>query len=141
MKCQCETPGFCPIRQIKMSKHHWKCCQGSSGLPEWKEQWYLEQLSSEKKEDGDSGPSIINKAINFGSAVLKHVGTGFKKVPLEVLNERLSICKSCENYIKDADSCKICGCNLSVKCSWCSSACPMNPPKWREYKQNSDTTN
>jgi hypothetical protein len=54
-------------------------------------------------------------------------------VPDEVFNERYEICKKCPK-LSNLGFCGICGCAMSLKCKVATSSCPDNPPKWREYK-------
>ena len=79
-------------------------------------------------------PGIFQKATNFAKAVVKHAATGFQRVPLNVFQERLSICNTCENKTPEG-TCKLCGCYLNIKNTWASEKCPAN--KWDIYTNNS----
>lgn len=49
-------------------------------------------------------------------------------VSREVYKERLSICRSCEDYNKPLMTCKNCGCFMKLKARMTMSECPKN--KW-----------
>ena len=117
---------------------------GTSGLPRWKELWYLarkvgsEELMVEALALRDKElpavvkpPNLLQKAANFSKAMLGFARDGFRMVPPEVAQERISLCKQCENY--DNDTCRLCGCGLSAKTKIASSRCPLAEPRWHEY--------
>lgn len=91
------------------------------------------------------GPSFLQKAINFSSAVVHDVATGMQRCTEEEMDERIEICKGsedkgipkCEFYIDRGDGsgdCSACGCRLSSKriylnkIAWKNETCPKN--KW-----------
>lgn len=53
-------------------------------------------------------------------------------VTKEVREERLAICRSCENH--KLGICVLCGCVVKAKVSVASTECPDDPPKWIEVK-------
>ncbi len=55
------------------------------------------------------------------------VTTGIGGVPLEVLNDRVRACKSCEHY-GVGWTCAKCGCVLAAKLKLAAEACPIG--KW-----------
>lgn len=55
-----------------------------------------------------------------------------EKVPDEVKQERLSICKSCPELIKVTTQCKKCGCFMDLKTGLPHASCPLG--KWDIYK-------
>lgn len=62
-------------------------------------------------------PSLLDKVINFGKAMTKHVVSGMEYCTEEQTQERFEICKACP-FIKDNNgvlSCGKCGCGLSDK--------------------------
>jgi uncharacterized paraquat-inducible protein A len=77
---------------------------------------------------------LINKILTFVKSLLFHVWSGFPKSTQEEINERLSICKSCEYYSEEHKQCMVCGCNLSNKkifmnkLAWADQECPTG--KW-----------
>lgn len=50
------------------------------------------------------------------------------KVPLEVHEKRMSICKSCPFFIKITGQCRKCGCFMEAKTTLADAFCPEN--KW-----------
>jgi hypothetical protein len=51
----------------------------------------------------------------------------------EVQQQRLEICKSCEQYDESQQRCKKCGCFLPAKVSFALDSCPEN--KWGETQE------
>ena len=85
----------------------------------------------------DCKPSLLTQAVNFGSAILSHIGGGLKTVPQEEFERRLNICKTsgpegspCEHYRGD-NKCGLCGCNMDIKANWAEQKCPVG--KWEGY--------
>tara|TARA_R100000406_G_scaffold88393_1_gene73708 strand:- start:531 stop:875 length:345 start_codon:yes stop_codon:yes gene_type:complete len=70
----------------------------------------------------ESGPSLVQKALNFGEAIVEHVADGMTKVSKNELSARLTICGKCVHNING--TCNQCGCILTTKASWRSSECP-----------------
>lgn len=81
-------------------------------------------------------PGLFNQIKSFGKALVGHAASGFKKVSEEEYNRRISICESCEHYIKEEERCDVCRCKMTVKCNWSSSSCPLKPPKWSPVGDN-----
>ena len=52
-------------------------------------------------------------------------------VPTEVREERKDICKACPHWIEASNRCTECGCQMRVKTTLSSSACPLK--KWGPY--------
>lgn len=57
------------------------------------------------------------------------------RVPDEVRDTRLAICRSCPQFTPKGDSgtCKLCGCGMSAKCSDAKARCPLPAPRWLEW--------
>lgn len=55
-----------------------------------------------------------------------------KKVTLTFAEERMAICRSCENFNKKLGACNLCGCLMSDKTKILETACPAN--KWGPVK-------
>lgn len=81
-------------------------------------------------------PGLIEKAVNFTGAIVKHIASGGKKATPEQLKERLTICDGCEQ--KKGNSCKLCGCALSIKASWTTQKCPLD--KWPPIEEPTSET-
>lgn len=69
-------------------------------------------------------PSLVQQAVNFGGALVKHAVNGFGTVTPEQQEERLAICRACPLF-KDG-RCLACGCVVAAKTSWKSSSCPKS---------------
>lgn len=52
------------------------------------------------------------------------------KVETEIFQERLSICKSCPEYISTTHQCKKCGCFMNIKAKIGHAECPLD--KWEQ---------
>ena len=78
----------------------------------------------------DQGPGLLQKAVNLGKAVVRHVVDGSRKVSDEVYLARLAICSDCPSLEPTRFSCKeqSCGCRLTAKARWRSEDCPLK--KW-----------
>lgn len=93
----------------------------------------------ELQQNNQSEPNILQKAQNFGKAVVKHAQNGFINVATNIKQERLDICKSCEFYNStnpDNPTCNKCGCFLKIKTGWASEKCPIG--KWSDIKTQSN---
>lgn len=73
-------------------------------------------------------PGVIEQATTFVKAASKFAAGGFKRVSLEVLEERKAICLQCEHYV--TGRCAKCGCYIKAKASWQSEECPIG--KWKK---------
>lgn len=98
---------------------------------------WLYHNSGEHRKKWDGEPTPLGKLFSFGKALIDHVQTGMKKVSNETYRYRLELCHSCDQYVAERDACSICGCNMKIKASWPSQACPIN--KWGKVDE-SDTS-
>jgi uncharacterized paraquat-inducible protein A len=79
---------------------------------------------------------ILQKIKTFIKSLWFHVWAGFPKSSVEQINERFTICKSCEMYNKKDSTCMMCGCNVNLKriflnkLAWADQECPLG--KWRK---------
>lgn len=127
-KCYCDKPGHCPLRNTTMTKRMWECCQHKSGLSKEKEEWYLELLP-DKDIANITEPTLLEKIMSFGKAIVKHVASGMQSSTDEMKRIRLEICGDCEMVDKTGNwRCKLCGCHLQIKAGWKSTQCPLK--KW-----------
>lgn len=76
---------------------------------------------------GEPPPGPRGKIARFFYALFKYFRSGARRATGREQKRRLEICAGCEHK-KENDSCKLCGCGLSVKASWESEACPIG--KW-----------
>ena len=51
--------------------------------------------------------------------------------PRSVHNERMEICKQCDRYQEQSQTCEICGCYLPLKTTMANMKCPVD--KWSEW--------
>lgn len=73
------------------------------------------------------GPGVVQRVMNYGKAVAKyHCNRGYK-LPLEIVDERKSVCHTCNNYDAKLDRCqhRKCGCTISKKVTWSTEKCPQ----------------
>jgi hypothetical protein len=56
------------------------------------------------------------------------------RVPSEIKEQRLAICKQCPFYRKKIDQCKKCGCIMNQKTKLADAFCPVN--KWGTHSEN-----
>lgn len=93
------------------------------------EQWTLGDIPE------CSGPSLMTKALNVGTAIVGHVANSAHQVPEEIAQQRLSICESneCGYYRENSGNpnCGHCGCFLKIKTVWANEACPIG--KWGSF--------
>lgn len=83
-------------------------------------------------------PNIIQKAQNFGAAVIRHAQNKMILVANNIKDERMSICSGCEFYNTtnaNNPTCNKCGCFLKIKTGWASEKCPIG--KWSDIKTQS----
>ena len=79
-----------------------------------------------------SPPSLLEKAGNFASSLVKHVAAGAPRCTEEEVAARHAICVGCEYFANN--TCTKCGCPLSRertylgKLSWANQSCPVG--KW-----------
>lgn len=48
--------------------------------------------------------------------------------PEDIKEQRITICKECDQFIKITSQCKMCGCYMPAKTSLANSSCPLR--KW-----------
>lgn len=74
-------------------------------------------------------PGLIQKAVNFGKAVVAHAASGFKAADKEVYDERVRLCRSCDKFDGKKGTCQLCGCAVvAIKAKWAEQKCPDG--KW-----------
>jgi hypothetical protein len=61
------------------------------------------------------------------------------KVPDEVYEARLAVCKECEWLL--SGMCRLCGCYVEMRGAVRTRACPDLPPKWTAYQELEPTEN
>jgi hypothetical protein len=77
-------------------------------------------------------PSTFQMSKNLGSDIVKNITSVIQGNPINaetsVIDNRKSICNSCEFFIKDLQKCSKCGCNMAIKTYLKASNCPIG--KW-----------
>lgn len=72
---------------------------------------------------------VIKEASKTAINVAEHaIKTGNLFCSKEKAQERINVCLSCSDYIKDADKCCKCGCVMQRKTMVEAAKCPIN--KW-----------
>ncbi len=71
--------------------------------------------------------STLQQAVNFASAVGKHLASGMKKRDQDEYERALSICRECPS-LTDNGRCAECGCFVRIKARWATQSCPLG--KW-----------
>lgn len=80
--------------------------------------------------DGVGVPTLVQRAANFATAVVRHARHGFKGTEQEMYETRRAICGGCVYFGGDSGgtwmsiACKKCGCS-GKKLFWKSEACPL----------------
>jgi hypothetical protein len=79
-----------------------------------------------------SGPSLVERAVNFVVATTDHVIAGMPETSPEEKARRLEICRGCDYFEPASARCLAagCGCYLELKAGWADQGCPLEPPKW-----------
>jgi hypothetical protein len=112
--CECPLSGYCNRHKInKNDTEHRLCSTNIKYFNMW---------------ESKSGKGLVEKAINFSKAVVKHVYNGAKNCTDEESNRRISLCETCDRFNKSDRTCFECGCFLDLKVKWESSQCPLG--KW-----------
>jgi predicted Zn-ribbon and HTH transcriptional regulator len=77
----------------------------------------------------------------FGFAILRFSGSGFSTPPPEILAERESICRACDQWDSEAfhstGRCRKCGCSTWAKLRMATERCPLG--KWEAVESKPET--
>lgn len=91
----------------------------------------------------DETPPIISQIKSLTTAAAQFAITGFKTVPSEIFEQRLSICKACPYWRPEGfaglGKCAVCGCSVG-KLKLPMTRCPDSPPRWVQYRIETPTT-
>ncbi len=63
----------------------------------------------------------------------------FKTVDQKVKQERLAICRECESFAANFNTCKLCGCYMPAKATFAATECPAG--KWKESEPGQNLIN
>ncbi len=121
-ECQCSEPGECPLFKRKMNITLHRLCQEDSERGEKYRKLWAEQR--------DNPPGFLQKAVNYGKAVIQHALDLGVKVSEEFRKKRVEVCRSCDRLNQDGLTCNECGCPVEDAASWRSKDCPLK--KWPE---------
>lgn len=75
------------------------------------------------KQDKPKLPGIVEMAGNLASSLKSHVADGLTSATMEIMEERLNICNTCESRVNDR--CAACGCFVAAKASMRTGLCPL----------------
>lgn len=73
-------------------------------------------------------PTTLQRAGSFFKAVVEHVIDGGRTASDEAYDVRMALCAGCDEFDAERAACRLCGCNMTRKARWASSACPIG--KW-----------
>ena len=71
---------------------------------------------------------LAEKAKQTADATKEYLENTNIKVSDEIREERFNICKSCEEFHKTTEFCRVCGCYMPAKTWIASTSCPIK--KW-----------
>jgi len=114
----------CKFKTIGQDKHKCEVCGYEITLKQSPE--LINRMCT--PHEPNQQPSIFQKAVNFGGALIDHTLTGFENVNQEEQDKRMSICRGCGEFDKPTETCNQCGCKCQRKTAWTSSRCPLG--KW-----------
>lgn len=80
----------------------------------------------------DIKSEVLKKLKTLSETITDSVGEMSQGKPVfcsqKVIDKRMSICKSCPDYVASTSQCRKCGCFMSAKTRLKVSSCPVN--KW-----------
>lgn len=86
-------------------------------------------------------PGFLQKAANLFRDSIRHVGDKARKVPQEVYEQRLAVCRECSLYVDNHCQHPRCGCQMASESRmtgalwWASKQCPDSPPRWLAWTE------
>ena len=134
--CECNAPGWCERHHCFKVLELMEQCQTSQL---WFERWERGEgpcLPIDQPVVPDQMPGLAQRAINFGTAVIRHVASGLQKVDQATCDTRLARCRQCSSCDTDRMVCRQpgCGCSLNVKAWWASEDCPLH--HWASFNED-----
>ncbi len=121
--CSCDGgPGRCD------SSHCDSCVRGGPYDASQCRVCWLYHNSAEHRLSWAGPAGVAARARNFLAASAGHLLAGLPVLTDEEYGLRMDACRSCDAFEAAADSCKVCGCRLSVKARWAEQDCPLG--KW-----------
>ncbi|GAB4134079.1 MAG: hypothetical protein Kow0040_17300 [Thermogutta sp.] len=122
-----ESPVRAAIRFFVRERPEWTVVRFAPAGGGW-------AVLSRRPEDQHRPPNAVTLARNFLSAVGRHLMTGAKAAPPELIEARLAECALCEHRISEGGKwrCALCGCYLvggvagsGGKAEWLDQECPI----------------
>jgi hypothetical protein len=71
-------------------------------------------------------PGVFDMAASFASSIARFAAGGFRTVQADILEQRLAVCRGCEQHHKG--NCHLCGCFVEAKARLPHEVCPAG--KW-----------
>jgi hypothetical protein len=125
--CECSAAGWCERHQCQKPQVFVEKCQTSREMFDRWEQGLGPCTPVTDIPVSEQGPSMAQRAANFGSAVIRYAANGLKQVDQATFDARIAICRQCPSCDTERMICRqpSCGCSLSIKAWWASESCPI----------------
>lgn len=125
--CDCPQAGWCPRHGCEKPPWAWELCQTN---PVLFQVWETGQPPVSTPDSSPTGPGLLQRTANFGTALVRHAVGGFQEVRPEVATARLALCYACPACDLATQVCREqrCGCYLPLKTKWATEFCPQG--KW-----------
>ena len=126
--CECDEPGWCSRHRCFKLNYQFVQCQTRQEVFDQWERGGGPCLNRDVTQLNRSGPSLTQRAVNLGVAVVRHVANGLQQVDQMVYDSRLDVCRACASCDTGRMVClqPSCGCSLAIKAWWASEKCPLN---------------
>lgn len=132
--CICTQAGWCERHQCHKT-HYWHmlCRLDPLYFALWEQGKDPRQEPPPRRE-----PGLLQKAVHFGQAVVRHAADGFQAVEEATFAARIAVCEGCVSLDRERRVCqeKTCGCFVDRKARWASEDCPLK--KWPLSEPTSD---
>lgn len=132
--CECTEPGWCARHRCQKSDGLFHLCQRSrDAFAAWENgrgPCFADPDHPPVDGEHANEPGLIRRAVNFGSALVRHAADGLRHVSDEEYAARLKVCEVCSSCDLERFVCRepACGCQLRTKARWQSENCPLG--KW-----------
>ena len=139
--CECTHAGWCERHRCwKLPAMHLLCRRQMKAYQEWEEgrgpclqeppASLVETSATEAERERQTDPSLAQRAMNLGRAIVRHVADKGQTVADDSYEMRLAVCRECELCDTARMVCRhqSCGCFLQIKARWQSEDCPLK--KW-----------
>lgn len=128
--CECPSPGYCNRHRMNKLGHLHKLCQTQK---RYREAWD-KAAADGRIVDGTKPRTPYEQAADFLSSSATFLYNGAQVTPKELHEQRLSICRTCEELkpgkvlgvaLPRLDSCNVCGCFVTLKAAYPHEKCPV----------------